>query len=94
VKRRNWALGVGVAASGLAGLALVAAAVAVTVVRDGTVQTGPGVVTATPWPATTGTPSPVMTANASPVMIPVPARMPLPGLLLPAGKITATPAKP
>ena len=54
VKRRNWALGAGVAAGGVAGMALVAAALAITA---GTQPTGQSV-------------TPVMTANAAPLVIP------------------------
>jgi len=62
VNRRNWALGMGVAAGGVAGVALVATALAV--------STGGTAVVKVPAPAPTVNAAPLMKANASPLIIP------------------------
>ena len=62
MNRRNWALGMGVAAGGVAGVALVATALAV--------STGGTAVVKVPAPAPTVNAAPLMKANASPLIIP------------------------
>jgi hypothetical protein len=90
VKRRNWALGAGVAAGGVAGMALVVAALAVNAGSDTTVRTYAPVMRAAP-------PTPLMTANAAPLMIPAkvrPAKVrPAPVRLTPVRLAPATPTQ-